>query len=202
MALSPRDMDFMEAKNGAAREIALAFGVPPMLLGIPGDNTYANYAEANRAFWRQTVLPLAERTAAALGDWLGPAHGGAVGWRRTPTRSTRSSAEREALSAPRRGGELPLARRRSGRRSDKVGAEGEGGSGRGGRWSRSGILDSVTRVLRRARRSGPSGDVPLGVGIERAARLGAPRARRLPTAASTISSPRSRGSITSSTKTS
>ncbi len=52
MSLSPKDMDFIEAKNGAAREIALAFGVPPMLLGIPGDNTYANYQEANRAFWR------------------------------------------------------------------------------------------------------------------------------------------------------
>ena len=32
----------MELKHAAAREIALAFGVPPMLLGIPGDNTYAN----------------------------------------------------------------------------------------------------------------------------------------------------------------
>src|SRR5690606_40859318 len=53
IALSPRDMDFIELKNGAAREIALAFGVPPMLLGIPGDNTYANMAEANRALWRQ-----------------------------------------------------------------------------------------------------------------------------------------------------
>ena len=29
----------------AAREIALALGVPPMLLGIPGDNTYTNYTE-------------------------------------------------------------------------------------------------------------------------------------------------------------
>ena len=38
-------------------------GVPPMLLGIPGDNTYANYQEANRAFYRLTVLPLAERIA-------------------------------------------------------------------------------------------------------------------------------------------
>ena len=66
MSLTPHDMDFMEAKNGAAREIALAFGIPPMLLGIPGDNTYANYREANRAFWRQTVLPLVGRTAQAL----------------------------------------------------------------------------------------------------------------------------------------
>jgi len=61
MALTPADMDFIEAKHVAAREIALAFGVPPMLLGIPGDNTYANYREANLAFWRQTVLPLNAR---------------------------------------------------------------------------------------------------------------------------------------------
>ncbi len=54
----PKDMDFLEAKHTAAREIALAFGVPPMLLGIPGDNTYSNYQEANRVFWRATVLPL------------------------------------------------------------------------------------------------------------------------------------------------
>lgn len=79
MALSPRDMDFMAAKNGAAREVALAFGVPPMLLGIPGDNTYANYKEANLAFWRATVLPLAGRLAAALEAWLGPAFGGGEG---------------------------------------------------------------------------------------------------------------------------
>lgn len=72
LSLSPKDMDFMEAKNGAAREIALAIGVPPMLLGIPGDNTYSNYQEAQRAFWRQTVLPLANRTAAALSVWLAP----------------------------------------------------------------------------------------------------------------------------------
>nr|WP_245414988.1 phage portal protein [Aureimonas flava] len=71
MALSPRDMDFLEARNGAARDVAVAFGVPPMLLGIPGDATYANYAEANRALIRLTVLPLVARLAAALGHWLG-----------------------------------------------------------------------------------------------------------------------------------
>jgi HK97 family phage portal protein len=75
MSLSPKDMEFIETKNAAAREIALAFGVPPMLLGIPGDNTFANYAEANRTFWRQTVLPLVARTAEALTNWLAPAFG-------------------------------------------------------------------------------------------------------------------------------
>ena len=75
MSLSPKDMDFMEAKHAAAREIALAFGVPPMLLAIPGDNTYSNYQEANRVFWRQTVLPLANRIGAALAQWLSPSFG-------------------------------------------------------------------------------------------------------------------------------
>lgn len=75
LALSPRDMDFVEAKGGAAREIALAFGVPPLLLGLPGDNTHANYAEANRAFYRQTVIPLVRRTADSLSHWLEPAFG-------------------------------------------------------------------------------------------------------------------------------
>lgn len=78
MSLSPRDMDFIEVKNAAAREIALALGVPPMLLGIPGDNTYANYQEASRSFWRQTVLPLVERTARSLAVWLEPAWESAV----------------------------------------------------------------------------------------------------------------------------
>ncbi|GGD09197.1 phage portal protein [Aquisalinus flavus] len=66
MSHSPAELDFIEAKHSAARDVALAFGVPPQLLGIPGDNTYANYREANLAFWRQTVLPLAGRAASAL----------------------------------------------------------------------------------------------------------------------------------------
>ncbi|MDB5734457.1 MAG: phage portal protein [Alphaproteobacteria bacterium] len=75
MSYTPSDMDFSETRSVAAREIALAFGVPPMLLGIPGDNSYANYAEANLSFWRQTVLPLVSRTAASLTSWLGPRFG-------------------------------------------------------------------------------------------------------------------------------
>jgi len=76
IALTPKDMDFIEAKNIAAREIALAFGVPPQMLGIPGDNTYANYAEANKAFWRQTIVPMVRRVAANLSHWLDPAFAG------------------------------------------------------------------------------------------------------------------------------
>ena len=71
LSLSPADMDFVGLKAAAAREIALAFGVPPMLLGLPGDATYANYREANRALWRLTVLPLADAILGALAQGLG-----------------------------------------------------------------------------------------------------------------------------------
>ncbi|GAB1479661.1 phage portal protein [Paracoccaceae bacterium] len=70
MGFSPSDMEFHQTKEAAAREIAIAFGVPPMLMGIPGDATYANYQEANRAFYRLTVLPLVQRVTAAVAHWL------------------------------------------------------------------------------------------------------------------------------------
>ena len=77
MSMTPADMDFAGLKAAAARDIALAFGVPPMLLGLPGDNTYANYREANRALWRLTLLPLAGKILAGLhsglADWFAEA---------------------------------------------------------------------------------------------------------------------------------
>lgn len=72
LSLSPADMDFAGLKAAAAREIALAFGVPPMLLGLPGDATYANYREANKALWRQAILPLAGKILDALSEGLRP----------------------------------------------------------------------------------------------------------------------------------
>jgi HK97 family phage portal protein len=75
MSLTPADMDFIAGKHSAARDIALAFGVPPQLLGIPGDATYANYREANAALWRQTVIPLVKKTCGALSGWLGQRFG-------------------------------------------------------------------------------------------------------------------------------
>jgi HK97 family phage portal protein len=79
MGFSPSDMEFHATKQAAAREIAVAFGVPPMLLGIPGDATYANYQEAHRAFYRLTVLPLATRVTAAVAYWLSGHLGQMVG---------------------------------------------------------------------------------------------------------------------------
>lgn len=96
MGFSPSDMEFHRTKDAAAREIALAFGVPPMLLGIPGEATYANYQEAHRAFFRLTVLPLATRVTASISTWLEGYTGDRVTLRPDLDQVPALSAERDA----------------------------------------------------------------------------------------------------------
>ena len=55
------------------------------------------YAEVNRTFWRQTVLPLVGRTANALSTWLNPAFGGEVRLWFDADQVDALSTEREAL---------------------------------------------------------------------------------------------------------
>ena len=96
MGFSPADMEFQKTKEAAAREIAVAFGVPPMLLGIPGEATFANYQEAHRAFYRLTVLPLATRVTARLGEWLSGHLGEALELRPDLDKVPALAAERDA----------------------------------------------------------------------------------------------------------
>lgn len=96
MGFSPSDMEFQKTKEAAAREIAVAFGVPPMLLGIPGDATYANYQEANRAFYRLTVLPLVGKVTGAVSHWLSSFTGEVVDLKPDLDQVPALAAEREA----------------------------------------------------------------------------------------------------------
>lgn len=75
MGLSPKDLDFIEGKNLAAREIAQVFGVPPMLVGVPGDATFSNYREARLHLWEDTILPLLDMVVSHLNLWLTPQFG-------------------------------------------------------------------------------------------------------------------------------
>jgi HK97 family phage portal protein len=97
MGFSPSDMEFHRTKEAAARDIALAFGVPPMLLGLPGDNTYANYQEAHRAFYRLTVLPMVAKTLAAISGWLPLLYGESFALKVDEDNVPALAAEREAL---------------------------------------------------------------------------------------------------------
>ncbi len=72
MSLSPADMNFLDMKNSCARDIALAFGVPSQLLGIPGDNTYSNLTEARLSMWEETIIPMIDNVVDALNKWLAP----------------------------------------------------------------------------------------------------------------------------------
>lgn len=96
MGFSPSDMEFQKTKEAAGREIALAFGVPPMLLGIPGDMTYSNYQEANRAFYRLTVLPMVSKVTAAIGHWLSERTGAAIELKPDLDQVSALSSERDA----------------------------------------------------------------------------------------------------------
>jgi HK97 family phage portal protein len=75
MSLSPKDMDWIAGKDMSAREIALAYNVPPQLVGIPDSQTYNNNREARLAFYDDAVLPLVEFFRAELNNWLTPAFG-------------------------------------------------------------------------------------------------------------------------------
>lgn len=75
MGMSPRDMDFLQNKHMAAKDIALCFGVPSQLIGIPDSQTYANVQEARLALYEETIIPLAMRVCSDLNEWLAPMYG-------------------------------------------------------------------------------------------------------------------------------
>lgn len=75
MSMTPIEMDLLNIKNSAARDVAMAFGVPSQLLGIPGDNTYSNLAEARLSLWEQTILPIVDNIVNSLNNWLLPMFG-------------------------------------------------------------------------------------------------------------------------------
>jgi hypothetical protein len=62
-----------------------------------GDNTYSNYSQAQRIFWRQTVLPLVNRTAKAFSAWMSPAWSGPLELRPDLDAIEALSPERDAL---------------------------------------------------------------------------------------------------------
>ena len=72
MGLSPKDMDFANLKHMSATDIALCFGVPSQLVGVPDAQTYANVAEARLALYEETIIPHLRKMASDLNEWLVP----------------------------------------------------------------------------------------------------------------------------------
>ena len=55
-----RDMDYSQGVTTSAREIAIALGVPPELVGDSANKTYSNAQEANKEFAAHTIKPQAD----------------------------------------------------------------------------------------------------------------------------------------------
>lgn len=72
LALTPQDMEWLKGRDAAARDIALAFGVPAQLIGLTDTQTYSNMVEARLALYEEAVLPLARRLLCAINTWLLP----------------------------------------------------------------------------------------------------------------------------------
>lgn len=68
--MSPTDMDWLEGQKETGRNIAIALGVQPELLGDSSNKTYSNYGEARKAFYEETVIPLVNWIAGEFSNFL------------------------------------------------------------------------------------------------------------------------------------
>ena len=59
----------------AATDIALCFGVPSQLVGVPDSQTYSNVAEARLALYEETIIPHLRKIESDLNEWLVPMFG-------------------------------------------------------------------------------------------------------------------------------
>ena len=78
IGLDAGEVSWLEGMRMSAREIALAFGVPPVLLGDADQATYSNYQTARRSLYTETVLPMMDWLSGEFNRFLAPAFGGVV----------------------------------------------------------------------------------------------------------------------------
>lgn len=67
---SPTDLDFLEGGRELARRICNGYNVPPQILGIPGDNKYANYQEARQHFYEGPIFWYLRFFRGEVNNWL------------------------------------------------------------------------------------------------------------------------------------
>ena len=68
-AINPTDMDWIEGKKLSAHEICAGFGVPVVVV-LPDGQTFANYEQGRKAMWQDRIIPLAQKYAESMQDFL------------------------------------------------------------------------------------------------------------------------------------
>lgn len=67
MGMSPSDLDLIRSENMTESKIASLYGVPVELIGDLGEQkNYSNYREARKAFYEETVIPMAKKILAGF----------------------------------------------------------------------------------------------------------------------------------------
>ncbi len=72
LSISPKDMDWLQGRDMSARDIAMAYDVPPQLVGISGSQTFANFEQARLSLYEDAVMPLLDGYTDDLNRWLVP----------------------------------------------------------------------------------------------------------------------------------
>lgn len=75
LGLNALEMDFINGLNISAKGIAIAFGIPSVLLGDSDSSTYNNYKEAEKAFTVKTALAISQMIVDEWNNWLMPIYG-------------------------------------------------------------------------------------------------------------------------------
>lgn len=70
LGLNNKELEWLTGMEAMARNIALALGVDPVLLSLPGDSTYNNKREAFSALFKNTALPQLQRLVGSIEHWL------------------------------------------------------------------------------------------------------------------------------------
>lgn len=60
ITINPKELDWLTSLQSMIREIAIAFGIAPELLGDSQNKTYSNFEEARRQLYYNVVLPYGE----------------------------------------------------------------------------------------------------------------------------------------------
>lgn len=68
--MNPQEMEWIKGQEAMARNIAMGFGVDPILLGLPGDTAYNNKKQAISSLFKLTIMPLLNELKEELEFWF------------------------------------------------------------------------------------------------------------------------------------
>ena len=70
LGLNNKDLEWLKGMEAMARNIALAFGIDPVLLSLPGDSTYSNKEQALSSLFKNIAMPRLNQLLDELEHWF------------------------------------------------------------------------------------------------------------------------------------